>query len=1092
MGSSRHAISWTVLCVASVLGACAPKPSATDGLGPGSVVVGTVAGDGPVEYALASSPPVFVKAVLEPRGLDLGLELRDGRGTVLAASEDAGASWVPRVLSCEIDRADGPLTLVVLGPPALAAPSTFELRIEELRVPEAGDAERSAIDRLVQSGLAAAARSSPEGLDASLELFAEAAGRAAKLHDLRREAQALQRQAEVLLWTDRDDEALAAARTARDRLADAPEAPRLRAAVLAVLADALSHAGEAEEAERVFAEAEALTSQPLVATYRPAILRRRAEHAYRQGDRQEAEAFLGEGLEACALGPCNPREELLLLTDQGAVQRFFGRYTSALEHYRRALEVVDRLHDESSRALVLNNLGVVHATRGEAAEALTYYREAAELAPLVGRASTAATATGNMGLLLSFLGDLDRALEYARRSLELHREIGSERGEAIALMQVGWVRERRLELDDAMDSFDDAIELSRRVGDRHTEALALVGRARALTAGDAPDRALEAVDRSLLLLEELGDVSGKIEALRARGEALLELEELDPAEAALSESLELAVAIGDAGREAPLRALLSRSARKRGDLGTARELIERSLDLRESVRAALASPTLRASYQSHGLDDYLEYVDLLLAAGREAIPEAFEAAERAKARMLVELLAEAQVEVDRGVPPALLEERAVLVGELSAAQLELRRLIADGSAEGSDTLAQRQGIAGLQEGLEALEWRIRRSNPRYAELRYPEVVALDDARELLDSETVLLEFALGEPRSYLFAVTRDRAEVHLLPSRSDLQPIVSALRKDLEAGGRRGLARLDLHRAKLYDLLLRPAEELIDGRGALVIIPDQELLYVPFESLVDASRRRRTVVSTWSVSYAPSATALARIRQRGRTRQPPEMEFVGFADPAPALPAGQAVGPAGLPPAPGTDGLWPPLPEARREIAAISRLFPARSRAVFFGSEATESAVKTAPAMRRASRIHFAAHTVIDTRRPGYSALVLSPGASTEDGFLQVHEIFELDLDARLVVLSGCRTGLGTEIRGEGLVGMTQAFFYAGTDALLVSLWPVPDDSTAELMVAVYESLRADVPLDRALQEAKLALLERTPYRHPYYWSAFVLVGERT
>jgi CHAT domain-containing protein len=220
------------------------------------------------------------------------------------------------------------------------------------------------------------------------------------------------------------------------------------------------------------------------------------------------------------------------------------------------------------------------------------------------------------------------------------------------------------------------------------------------------------------------------------------------------------------------------------------------------------------------------------------------------------------------------------------------------------------------------------------------------------------------------------------------------------------------------------------------------------------------------------------------------MQFVGFADPAAASGGPRTAEKASGPATPQTGGPWPPLPEARREIDAIARLFPAPDRAVFLGAEATENAVKTAPAVRSASRIHFAAHTVIDTRRPGYSALVLSPGVSSEDGFLQVREIFELDLAARLVVLSGCRTGLGKEIRGEGFIGMTQAFFYAGADALLVSLWPVPDDSTAELMVAVYEGLRAGVGLGEALRQAKLRLLERAPDLHPYYWSAFVLVGE--
>lgn len=1090
MTSLRRGVLACALGAAMAMVACAPAPSGRHGLAPGAVVTGTVTAESPVAYALATSGPVFLRAALEQLGDDLALELHGDAGVILAAADGGGAAWLPEALTALVAEPHGELSLVVTAADSTTGrPCSFELRLEQLRPPVPGDRERLAVDGLLRSGRLAAAEPSAERMAAALETFELAATRAAAIPDPGREAEARQLLADVLLSLDRTAEGLAAAREALARLAAAADAPRLRVAVLARLGWGLSVAREWVEAERALDEAAALTDLPIAASLAPEILRRRGEHAYRRGDRAAAEALFAAGLEACAQTACNPRERIWLLTDQGTVQRYFGRYGAALDLYRQALATVDRLQDESNRALVLNNLGVVYGTRGEAAEALTHYRQAADLAPRVGRASLAATATGNMGQLFSFLGDLDQALDYSRRSLALHRDLGSATGEALALMRIGWVHERRGELDEARTSFEESLALSRRIGARDSEALALVGRARVLTAAGDPAAALGSLDRALPILEELGDVSGRIEALRARGEAQVEAGDPAAAERSLREGLELAVDLGDAGREAALRALLSRASRARGDLETARAQIERSLDLRESVRATLASPSLRASYQARGLDDYLEHVDLLLAGDRsgDAVSRALAAAERGKARMFVELLTEAQVDVDRGVPEDLLVERGALVGELSTAQLALRSTMT-GDVVARDATDLRDRIARLQGRLEDLEWRIRSSNPRYAELRYPEPVGLDEVRELLDPGTALLEFALAERSSYLFVVTPDVAAVYALPPRAALRPLVLALRADLESGGRRGRARLEVNRAELYDALLRPAEGLLERFDRLLIVPDQELFYVPFEGLVDSRRGGRSVVSRWAVAYVPSATALARLRLRDRTDRPPATGFVGFADPAPA--ADEAARPPLDSPAfSWASGPWPPLPASRREIDAIARLFPRTGRTVFVGAEATETAVKTSPAVRSASRIHFAAHTVIDTRRPGYSALVLSPGSASEDGFLQVHEIFDLELAARLVVLSGCRTGLGKEVRGEGLVGMTQAFFYAGADALLVSLWPVPDESTAELMVDVYERLQGGAGIGEALRRAKLSLIERDPGLHPYYWSSFVLLG---
>ncbi len=208
----------------------------------------------------------------------------------------------------------------------------------------------------------------------------------------------------------------------------------------------------------------------------------------------------------------------------------------------------------------------------------------------------------------------------------------------------------------------------------------------------------------------------------------------------------------------------------------------------------------------------------------------------------------------------------------------------------------------------------------------------------------------------------------------------------------------------------------------------------------------------------------------------------------------------------------PPLPHSRREVQQIARLYPAAEVVLHLGSEAREERVKSGEA-ERARYVHFAAHGVLNENKPEYSGIVLTLAATAptpagesarpserekatersepvEDGLLQVYEVFNLKLNAELAVLSACETGLGKEVRGEGMVGLTRAFLYAGAEAVAVSLWKVADPATAELMVRFYRHLKAGMKKAEALRQARLEMFGQAQYVHPYYWAAFVLVGK--
>jgi CHAT domain-containing protein len=264
------------------------------------------------------------------------------------------------------------------------------------------------------------------------------------------------------------------------------------------------------------------------------------------------------------------------------------------------------------------------------------------------------------------------------------------------------------------------------------------------------------------------------------------------------------------------------------------------------------------------------------------------------------------------------------------------------------------------------------------------------------------------------------------------------------------------------------------------------------------------------VSYVPSASVLAQLTTgRALDGEAPAAGklFVGFGDPARGPAAGSerdgaaatdsGCGPAsgaalGRGPGVALAGLVqpPPLPAARDEVCRIARLFGADQAAVFLGPEASEENVKASAVVHSARILHFAAHGLLDEDHPDLSGLQLThAGESAEDGLLQVREIFNLQLRADLVVLSACQSGLGKEVSGEGLIGMTRAFLYAGASSVVVSLWQVDDVSTADLMVGFYSHLKAGLDRAEALRNAKLELIDRSRYSHPYFWAPFVLVG---
>lgn len=730
--------------------------------------------------------------------------------------------------------------------------------------------------------------------------------------------------------------------------------------------------------------------------------------------------------------------------------------------------------------------------------------------------SLAAQALDGLARVQLYLGEPEKARQTFLQALSEFELLNDQVYRAHALLGIGWALEAEGDAREALEYSEKALELSRANGDRSLEAWALYTLGRLHRKRGQPLQAIPQLETALSLQVAESTVS-QAQTEVELGTSYGLVGRLDAARSALQR------AIGLSGRaplvEASALAGLARIERNGGDLGAARSAIERVLELTEKIRSGVIRPDQRVSFLASRRAYYEFYVDLLMrlnaqrpGAGFDA--EAVAASERARARSLLDLLVEGRTSVRQGIAVEL-ERQKLEIGERI---VHLQALLSSESLSLPDDEAQRleRNLARAEEEEKDLDAAIQRNQPSTARGQ-PRSLSLPEIQELLDKHTALLEYFLGEDGSYLFVITRQGLSAHPLPPRRDLASLVDRVNSGVSKYSRLRVQRLAQDAYGLYRALILPAAAEIRGKSHLILAPDEFLHSLSFEVLLTrsvpgAGARTRDLpflIRERSVSYVPSASVMAQLSaERLRSDATPGLGklFVGFGDPGEAPVRNRNAGSA-----PGANGTCAPLddprarlrrarsadgdrpqalPGARDEVCRIASLFPAEQAVVFTGAAATEENVKTSPLVASARNLHFAAHGFLDESHPDRSGLQLAHGsASTEDGLLRVREISNLDLHADLVVLSACQSGMGRVISGEGLIGMTRAFLYAGAGSIVVSLWKVDDESTSDLMVSFYRHLRDGGDKSEALRRAKLELIDRSPYSHPYFWAAFILVG---
>jgi CHAT domain-containing protein/Flp pilus assembly protein TadD len=821
------------------------------------------------------------------------------------------------------------------------------------------------------------------------------------------------------------------------------------------------------------------------------------------------------------------------LNNIGLVYDDLGQKQTALEYYNQSLPLFREVSDRTGQARTLNNIGRVYDALGEKQKALDYYNQSLPLRQAVSDKAGESITLNNIGAVYSALGEKQKALDFYNQALPLARASSDKAQEAVTLNNIGRVYDALGEKQKALDSYNQSLPLASASGDKAQEAVTLNNIGAVYNDLGQKQKALDYYNQSLALRQAVGDKAGESITLNNIGRVYNDLGQKQKAFDYLNQSLPLARAVGDKAQEAVSLFNLAYLERNSGNLNEALTQIEAAINIIEKLRTNVASQELRASYFASVQAYYQFYIDLLMQLhktnpnkGYDAL--ALHASERARARSLLELLTEANANIRQGVNPELLQRERTIQQQLSAAEYNREQLL-KGQYTDKQLEDIKQQIATLLTQLPQLEGEIRINSPRYAALKYPQPLNLQQIQSsVLDDNTLLLEYSLGPERSYLWAVTKTGITSYELPKRADIEAAAKAFYAQLKSEQ----GSLD-EGMKLSQMLLAPVAAQL-GNKRLLIVGDGILQSIPFAALpipegtsppapllqgegsnspAPPSLEGKGVgglgftplLVQHEIVSLPSASTIGVLRNELKDRKPAPKTLVAIADPvfsanddrfktSQPQPTNAATIPTEVKRSASDIGVTlDRLKYSRSEAQAILALVPENQRFSAFDFTASRTTA-TKPDLSQYRIIHLATHGLLNTIHPELSGVVLSlvdeKGADT-NGFLRLQDIFNLNLPAELVVLSACETGLGKDVQGEGVVGLTRGFMYAGAKRVAVSLWSVNDTATASLMTKFYQQM-LDKELNpvAALRAAQLEMWKTEQWKAPYYWAAFVVQGE--
>jgi CHAT domain-containing protein len=777
------------------------------------------------------------------------------------------------------------------------------------------------------------------------------------------------------------------------------------------------------------------------------------------------------------------------LTGIGIIHYRHGRYDLAIDYYRRALALREESGTKLEIAYALGNLGGVNQVLGNYSLALEYHQKALTIMETVGAKPDAISTLHNIGMIHESQGNYRLALEYQQKALALIEATGAKPKIPLVLTAIGDIHGVLGNYRQAFENYQKSLAVCEAVGDKQqmAQTLSLIGTLHRVQ-GDYV-QALEHYGRSLSLAEAIKSKQlvasvlsniGRVQNLQGNNALALEFAERAAniaREIGKPETLWNALTVVGTAHQA-----LNQPAK-------ARRVFEQAIVAIEDLRSHVAGGEQeRQRFFENKLSPYHALMELLLSQNETEQALAF--AERAKARVLLDVLQSGRITVSKAMSAEEKEGEAKLRGEMTLLNAQLRRESQSQTPDQSRIDGLRTRLEKSRLSYETFETKLYAAHPELRTKRGEATrpFTLEQSDDLLDAKTALLEYVVTDNTTFLFVLTasgNNRARnseqkpelkvYDLKIKHNDLAERVNAVHvrmsnNDLEFAD---------SATDLYNVLIGPAKVQLQGKSRIVIVPDDVLWETPFQAL--RSPEGRFLIQNAAISYAPSLTVL---REIVKTRKPQSASAL-LAMGNPKL-DGQTISRSKKVL---MGASFEPLPDAERMVRELAQMYGAKASKVYVGAEAREDVLKAEAGSYRI--LQLATHGVLNNASPMYSHVVLAQSDNAkEDGLLEAWEIMQLDLHADLAVLSACETARGRIGAGEGVIGLSWALFVAGCPTTVVSQWKVESSSTTELMLAFHRLLQTGASKSEAMRQASLKLMADKRFSHPFYWAGFIVVGD--
>lgn len=786
-----------------------------------------------------------------------------------------------------------------------------------------------------------------------------------------------------------------------------------------------------------------------------------------------------------------------VLGNMGIIHRNLGNYQEALSLNNRALRICRNTGDRKNEGRHLTNISNIHMDLGDYENALMLFRTALALNRETGNNWSEAITLANIGDIYYAMGDYKRSIHYYENAQEINARVGNRQREGRNLERLGNISIKMGDHPKAISYFEEALAVNRKTGDKKGEVKTLRNIGTVYRSLGNFSEALRYYEKALGIVRDIGQKFQKRIVLNLMGDLFLKQKNFSMAMEFFNKALAVAEDTGIAAVnwESLYGLALVYQAQERYE--QALKAYKKSIEVIEGTRSRLQLEEHRSGFLKDKVKVYESLVNLLYVMHQKNpsgsfIREALYTVEKAKARAFFDSLQEARIDLKMELSAEIKEKEYKINRKISRLQTDLLKPDLN-EKKRNEILFQ---LEKIEEKYQNLILTIKKENPGYAGLVYPEPYRIKDIQEqLLTEDLAVVEYFLGEEYSFVFLITRTELEILKIPSATVLNESVYAYLKLLSSKSQKTFRGVAASR-HLYDRLVSPFRGNMKGIRDLIVIPDGNLHYLPFETLAVKNEEKEAkvqyLIENFRISYAPSASSLIDLLSRKGARKAPK-DFLAFADPV------YTIGKASESVADAERNLrefymekgfrFTALKYSREEVKRIGKRIPEPFRDLYIGDRAREEVVKRLP-LGDYNVVHFATHGWIDEDVIGRSGLVLTlDDDPAEDGFFQVREIYGIRMHADLVVLSACQTGKGKLEKGEGVSGLSRAFLFAGADSVVVSLWNIDDRSTAIFMDHFYNYLIRGEGKAQALRLAKLDMLD-SKYNRPYFWAAFVLIGD--